>query len=163
MTRILAIDPSGNFKEGKGTTGFALFKKETPIALWAINSDRFDSDIEYWAYLAHKIEYYFPDVVVMEGYRLYNHKGIKASTQSNSDLETPQLIGALKLKCYELKIPYVIQYASEVKQRWNNNVLVNKGYLKEKNNRLYFEDMQTNDHVRDALRHGLHYLKYGRK
>lgn len=158
---LLTIDPSGNFKEGKGTSGYAILESGVPTRLGEIKATDFGSDVKYWREHVDLIELEFPDSVVMEGYRLYNHRGMAASSQANSELETPQLIGALKLKCFQFQIPYHIQFASEVKSRWNDNVLVNTGVLERRGNRLYFNGKMTNDHQRDALRHGLHFWRYG--
>lgn len=162
MIKMMAFDPSGNWKEGKGTTGICILVNGEPRELHELKAKDFKTPEKYW--LAHKrfIEAMEPDYVVMEGYRLYNHKGMKASTQANSELETPQLIGVLKVACLENHIPFHVQYATEVKARWSDNVLVNIGILERKaGNRLYFDGEATSNHKRDALRHALHYWKYG--
>lgn len=158
---ILAIDPSGNFKEGKGTSGLCLLKDKEIDTLWDIQARDYVKDVAYWHDHIYNIEKFHPDFVVIEGYRLYNHRGMAAASQANSELETSQLIGAIKLKCYEYSIPLHIQFASEVKSRWSDDVLVNTGTLERRGNRLYFNDRMTNDHQRDALRHALHFWRYG--
>lgn len=159
----LVFDPSGNFKEGKGTSGVAIFKDGEPAEIFEIKADNFDSADAYWDAHVTEIATRLPDQVIMEGYRLYNHKGMKASTQANSDLETPQLLGVLKHTCFSMVIPYRIQYAADVKTRWSDKVLVNLGILEERNGRYYFKGKMTNAHMRDALRHGLHYGRYGKR
>lgn len=158
--KILAIDPSGNFKEGKGTSGFCFIEDGKPFLLSELKADGFEYAEDYWISHLSLIKQYKPDAVVVEGYRLYNHKGMKASSQSNSELETVQLIGAIKVFCRENLIPLDIQYASEVKARWHEDVLVRQGYLEKKGNRYYFKGEITNTHKRDALKHGLHYVRY---
>lgn len=160
--KVLAIDVSGNFKEGKGTSGLCYMDRGEIISLAELKASNFDVAEAYWDKHTEAIEVADPDVLVIEGYRLYNHRGMKASSQANSELETPQLIGALKLYCHKHNIPVVIQYAHEVKSRWSEKVLVAKGYLEAKNgNRYHFKGEPTNDHKRDALKHALHYWRYG--
>lgn len=164
---ILTFDPSGNFKEGKGTTGIAhsvIHKVEdvnkslsASTVLAQLRAEECSSDTEYWLKHLHEIDIMKPDYVVIEGYRLYNHRGKEASMQANSELETPQLIGAIKTHCYKLGITVVIQYASEVKSRWSDDVLKAKGIIDEK---LRFNGERTNAHKRDALRHLLHFRRY---
>lgn len=160
---IVVIDPSGNFKEGKGTTGMCVLDNGTPLFLEDIKASDFSSAEEYWNGIINKIRQYEPDQLVFEGYRLYNNKKIAASAQANSELETPQLIGAIKLYCHIKSIPYHIQFATEVKTRWSDHVLVKKGIIESRNGRFYFNGEMTNDHKRDALRHGLHYWRYNRE
>ena len=160
MTKILAFDPSGNSNhdagnEGWGTTGVALERNGT-IVLDEIKSNTFSSTLEYWLAVSDYIEVYQPDYVVIEGYKLYNHKGMSAQTQSNSTLMTSQLIGILRMQCYDLNIPCTIQYASDVKTRWSDKVLTHMGLLD--GNR--FNGKATNAHKRDALRHLMHFKRY---
>ena len=154
---ILAMDISGNFKEGKGTTGLCVLEDGKPLELAEIKARHFDKAESYWNMHIEAIKLAKPDVVVMEGYRLYNHRGMKAKTQANSELETPQLIGAIRLFCHKENIPLVIQYAHEVKSRWSDKVLQANRILDERN---HFKGLATNNHKRDALRHALHYWRY---
>ncbi len=70
---------------------------------------------------------------------------------------TSQLIGAIRITCYNYGIETATQYAADVKSRWADHILQYKGYLDEKNR---FNDQATNTHKRDALRHLLHFMKY---
>ena len=48
---IIALDPSGNFEEGKGTTGFSLFscdKKEIIFTRITIKASDYKSKEDYW-------------------------------------------------------------------------------------------------------------------
>jgi hypothetical protein len=158
--KLLALDISGNFKEGKGTTGICLMENGEVTKLDAISAKDFDSVEEYWAEQGDYINREWPDHVVMEGYKLYNHKGMSAKTQANSDLETPQLLGFLKMVCYYLEIPYTIQYAADVKTRWSEDVLVQLGILEKKGTKYYWNGDSTVTHKRDALKHALHWTRY---
>lgn len=157
--RIIALDPSGNHdseKEGMGTTGIAKYVKGE-ITLHEIKASDFSSTAEYWDDVVESILNFDPDHIVMEGYKLYNHAGMSAQTQSNSTLMTSQLIGAIKLAAYCRKIPVHIQYAADVKTRWSNQVLQAKGILEAGDK---FKGKATNNHKRDSLRHLLHFKKY---
>lgn len=160
--KLLSIDVSGNFKEGKGTTGLCFMEGGKASRLYEIKAKDYDSDVQYWDAIMQNITFVL-DQVVIEGYRLYNHKGQAASAQANSELETPQLIGAIKMHCFGSNVPLHIQYASEVKTRWAESVLVATNELELKNNRYYFKGKMTNDHMRDAMKHALHFNRYGRK
>jgi hypothetical protein len=92
--KVIALDPSGNFKEGKGTTGICIMEDGVPKRLDHVEAKDFKTTMDYWDFIITVLIIEKPDHIVMEGYRLYNHKGMSAKTQANSDLETPQLIGA---------------------------------------------------------------------
>jgi|SRR6185312_3241864 len=154
------MDVSGNFKEGMGTTGYAVMENGELDHVGQISANGFDSAESYWQEHVWLLSFEKPDHFVFEGYRLYNHRGQAASSQANSILETPQLIGALRLASYGLKIPFTIQYASQVKTRWSDSVLQHLGVLDTSNR---FKGYATNTHKRDAIRHALHYNKYGGK
>lgn len=150
---ILAIDPSGEHnseKAGNGTTGFAL---RTPELLTTFDerAEKYETTEEYWEAVLHHIITEQPDYVVVEGYRLYNHRGMSASTQANSTLMTPQLIGCIRLTCKQLEIPLHTQFASEVKTRWTDAILAKK---------LYLTSGRGNVHQRDSLRHLAHFETY---
>lgn len=154
--KLVAIDPSGNFSEGKGITGIASFIDGYPSSLSEVKAEDYDSAPAYWNAVLNRLSILVPDIIVCEAYPLYAHK---AQTQSYSTLETPQLIGCITLWAWVRRIPVVFQTASMVKGRWNDDVLVHKGYLERKGNRLLFDGVPTNAHKRDALRHGLYYIK----
>lgn len=160
MTKTLSFDPSGNHnseKEGMGTTGVAIAVDGKVTELREVKAEDYKTTLDYWDALYALIEQEHPDYVVIEGYKLYNHKGMAARTQSNSTLMTSQLIGVLKMKCYHYEIPCTIQFASDVKTRWSDAILIRAGYLEEGNK---FKGKPTNAHKRDALRHLVHFYKY---
>lgn len=162
---IIALDPSGNHaseNEGSGTTGIAIYRNGK-IELKDIKASDYECIESYWSAILNFIKFNNPDYVVFEGYRLYNHRGMSAQTQANSTLQTSQLIGAIRVLCYQEGIPYYTQYAADVKSRWADHILLHKGYLSERGNRLLFNGESTNTHKRDALRHLLHFIKYNLK
>jgi hypothetical protein len=160
--KIIAMDISGNFKEGKGTTGICKLEDGVVMDLTTIAAKNYESAEEYWAAHEDYIQQEWPDHIVYEGYKLYNHKGTEAKMQANSDLETPQMLGFLKMVAYRLGIPYTIQYASDVKTRWQEPILVHLGHLEAKSGFHYWNGKKTVTHSRDSMKHALHFWKYGR-
>lgn len=167
MQIVISLDPSGNFFEGKGTTGFALARDGYVAIAGQIYSAEYSSQMEYWTAVIGTIRKYFLEkreedtfTVVCEDYRLY---ASASAAQINSNLETPQLIGAIKWWCYMNNIPVVMQMASEVKQRWSNEVLFTKGLLKKNaytKDKYTFGNLVLGRHSLDALRHLLHYTTF---
>jgi hypothetical protein len=159
--KLLALDPSGNHgREGMGTTGICVMEDGVPVELRHISAKDFGSEVDYWSAHVSFINKIAPDHIVFEGYKLYNHKGMAAKTQANSELQTPQLIGVLKYAASLRFIPYTVQFASDVKTRWSEDVLVRLGILEQKGNKYYFNGKSTVTHHRDALKHALHWDRY---
>lgn len=166
---IISLDPSGNHHEGNGTTGIAIAELfDKPISVGEIKANDYDTPEAYWnAHLALFKEYEFHSAhgemeMVMEGYRLYGHK---ADTQTNSILETPMLIGVIRHWCFVNEVPLKIQYAVEVKNRWSDEVLQRKGIIRRVNGQriLAASGQRLNNHKTDAVRHLMHYIRYGRR
>lgn len=154
---LMSLDISGNFHEGKGTTGVCIRKGED-LELSEIKASQYDSAEDYWDAHISLIQQMFPDQLIIEGYRLYHHQGQSAQSQANSVMETSQLLGVLRAAAHSLEIPVTIQYASEIKKRWSERVLVHLEYLEQKGKRYYFKGKPTSTHMRDALKHMLHFL-----
>lgn len=158
--KILSFDPSGNFAEGKGTTGYAVgMDGHMPHKLEDIRATDYATKHAYW--FAHKelIEKTFPDCIVIESYKLFGHK---AKEQTGSSLETPQLIGYLEMVAYEFNIPVFFQDPS-TKQRHTDDILVKTGVLETKGKKYYYKGEMVNRHKRDALRHDLYFRKFNLK
>lgn len=155
---LLTFDPSGNFHEGKGTTGYAVFQDGELIGFNDIKSEKCFTQEEYWAKHRNLIEGQQPDIVLIESYKLFEHK---AQSQSWSALETPQLIGFLRMVCYDLNIPVVFQDPAQ-KAGVNDIRLTKLGYLEKRGDRYYVDGRLTNLHMRDAIRHGIYYYRYGK-
>jgi hypothetical protein len=158
---VLAIDPSGSYFEGKGTTGWALFDAESRKLLDYGNVRAADYKLvsQYYAAVSKLIK---PGMkVVIEEYLLYANK---AKQQINSKMETSKLIGYLQMYCYEHNVSYTMQLAGEVVKRWADHILVHKGVIKQKENtsRNVFCALGriTNEHERDAMRHAMHYITF---
>jgi len=170
---LVAIDPSGNKgKEGNGITGMAFFRNGVLEKTAAIRAEEYRSIEEYWWmgirnemmkwFLSIKSDTLMPRHVVCESYRL---QAGKQMAQTWSSLETPQLIGFLRMECYNNHIKFHLQEPS-IKVRWNDEILENMGIVerRDRTKKLYFthsENAPSLDHERDAVRHGLHAHKYG--
>ena len=160
---ILAIDPSGNFYEGKGTTGWVLMDStEHLISIGSISAKDYKCAEEYWDAHIEILDRYFKQfgkdlIVVMEEYILYRNR---SKNQTNSKIETCRLIGVLQHFCWRYKQPYTMQLAASVKSRWSDNVLKYEKILDKKYGVLVHRQTGLNlnsDHIRDAFRHAIHY------
>lgn len=161
---ILALDPSGNFHEGKGTTGWVLMNyKEKLIARGYISAKNYSCPEEYWDAHINLIEqnhkkYGDTLIVVMEDYVLYRDK---ATNQTNSKIETCRLLGVLQHTCWKLKQPYSMQLAASVKQRWSDDLLFREHIIfRDKRNIIHTDSGMSLGlvHTRDAFRHAMHYI-----
>ena len=166
---ILSLDPSGSFKEGKGCTGWSVMDvKANHISLVGnIFAKDYPCMEGYWnAHLKIIDEfnkrYKGRLCIVMEDYLLYSHR---AESQINSRMETPKVIGVIQHHCFTNKIPYYMQMASSVKNRWNNEILHYKGYIATKSRRyvLPHNNKLINKHVLDSIRHAVHFHTFKNK
>lgn len=160
---ILALDPSGNFDEGKGTTGWVLMNyKEKLIASGAIAAKNFKSAEDYWTEHINLIiknaeKYKEGLVVVVEDYVLYRDK---ATSQTNSRMETCRLLGLIQWICAQNNIALVFQLATTVKHRWSNDLLCRERIFYEDRDGLHHTDTgfkMTLAHTQDAFRHAIHF------
>ena len=158
---IIAIDPSGNFEEGKGTTGTCIFDcvNNKITALRDISAKNYKTKEEYWQahidYLTTALETFKDSMVVIEDFTLDPRRAMQ---QSHSKMETPKIIGILQLFCQQHQIEYRMQRAVEVKNRWADHILEFKNYI-EKRNRMYYLPYAKNPmsrHCKDAIRHAVH-------
>ncbi len=160
---ILAMDPSGNFMEGRGTTGWVLIDKDENILdTGVIKAANFNRPEEYWNAHKNLIEYYNNKyeasmIVVLEDYILY---GNRSRSQTNSKMETCRLLGMLQWYCWKMRQPYALQRATEVKSRWADDILEYDGIIR-KQGRFWVHTASgiylNPDHKRDAFRHAIHY------
>jgi hypothetical protein len=166
---ILALDPSGSFNEGKGTTGWCVLEEASQVITMSgeLNAKSYKCIETYWQ--AHlqliadlKKRYGKRLVVVIEDFILYAQK---AQAQINSRLETPKLIGILQYYCYTQQIPYHMQLASQVKKRWNDQILHYKGYVATQKRQLVIPrtNVRLSRHCKDAIRHAVHYSTFKNK
>ena len=153
-TSFIVIDPSGNFDEGKGTTGYATFRNNELEDFNDIKSKDFKTQMEYWDKILGLI--WEQNFVVCESYKLQPNKSM---AQSWSTLETPQFIGVLRYTCWQENLTIKFQDPS-CKVRFSDEILLKAGVFEKKNKLYYCQGRKTNDHMRDAIRHGLYYIKY---
>ncbi len=157
--KLLALDPSGNFskREGDGTTGWAIFEDGELKDFGDVKAADYTKIEEYWEAVSDLIDLSI-NITVCESYRLFAGK---ASAQSNSMMETPQLIGYLRMHCYKWEIPIVFQDPKD-KLRVTDPILVRQGVFELKARKHYCMNRPTNLHMRYTIRHGMYFLEYGK-
>jgi hypothetical protein len=156
MSKVLCFDPSGNFEEGSGTTGWASFEDGELKWFKDISAKEFNSLEEYFDAHRKLIVAIAPDEIVIEDYKLFGHK---AKEQSWSALETPQLIGFLRMICYTQDIKLIFQSPKD-KVRVADPQLERLGIIQKMGNSYWCMGRKTNLHQRDAIRHGVFYHRY---
>lgn len=168
---ILSFDPSGNFNEGKGITGYALLDELTGkiTSTGEIDASEVLCAENHWARHLELIDSaHFGSTnltVVCEDYMLYANR---AASQINSRFETPKLIGLMQYHCWKAGIPFYLQTAVSVKRRWPNYLLEKKEYLNVKSYQkgektydvCYINDKKIVDHIVDAIRHAVHFYTF---
>ena len=166
---VLAFDPSGSFEEGKGTTGYCLMDLKTGKILRAgvIHAKDFSTAPAYWnahIQLIWEVSRKYPKqlLILAEDYILYKDK---AESQTNSKMETCRLLGILEHYCWSEDLHFHTQTASQVVNRWNNDVLVFKKilYFEGKRPFLIASRKPVSRHTLDAIRHAIHYKTFGIK
>lgn len=164
---VIALDPSGNFEEGKGTTGCCLFNAENKIIIstWNIRASDYTSKEEYWnahlSFLKRIMLTYKNTTIVMEDFTL-NPK--RALQQSYSKMETSKLIGVIQMACAENHWPLKMQLPVEAKSRWSDSFLERKHIIKKLNKGYATSSGQTiSRHEKDAIRHAVHYATFYNK
>lgn len=160
---ILAFDPSGSYKEGKGTTGWVLMDfKEHLLERGYTPATDYKCPEEYWNGVLDVLRKYhrrYEDdlIVVIEDYVLYRDK---VDSQTNSQMETCRLIGVLLWYCWKIKQPYTLQLAASVKDRWSDELLLREGIIYRDGRNLRHTQSGLSlglIHTRDAFRHAQHY------
>ena len=168
FSHILAFDPSGNFEEGKGTTGVCLFDSENNkiINTWNISASDFETKEAYWQEHINLIEAtklkFNKLIIVIEDFMLDPKRALQ---QSHSRMETPKLIGIIQLQCKMNNIPYAMQRPTDVKTRWADYILEYKNYII-KYKRSYVlpgTNKSISRHCKDAIRHAVHYHTFKNK
>lgn len=149
--KIMAIDPSGNFNEGKGTTGIAYFEDNKLIKTLDIKAKEYQSQMSYWWSVRAKVFKYKPDILVIESFELFADKGKELT---GSEFETAQLIGILK-SCagvFPPRAKQVVMQKPSIKSRYPDELLIKKGIIN--------KDNEYSPHIKDAIRHGLYYINF---
>ena len=159
----LAIDPSGNFTEGKGHTGIAgiVDSKWDTVFTKSVNASDYESRYLYWTAVKKIIQDYIlegtPIQVIIESYV------VRANGFTTGKMpETAMLIGVLVYFCEMNNVPVYFQAPSQAKTRFRDDLLPT--YLPQMTvtdkNRYYLGKKLTNDHERDALKHLLYFKRY---
>lgn len=159
----IAIDPSGNFEEGKGHTGVAFIEGSdwSTVKTKSINAKDFNTRHEYWSAIKKIIQ----DIglegtrtqIIIESY-VTRMNGFTIGKMP----ETAMLIGVLVYFCEMYKIPYYLQNASQAKTRFKDAMLPDfiPGLELKDSGRYVLKGNVTNDHERDALKHLLYFKRY---
>lgn len=159
----LAIDPSGNFEEGKGHTGIARIVDDdwASVRTQSINAKDFETRHQYWSAIKKVIQdLHLAGVrtqVVIESY-VTRSNGFTIGKMP----ETAMLIGVLVYFCEMYKIPVYFQSPSQAKVRFKDELLVKHipDLERKATGKYYHKGVVMNDHERDALRHLLFFKKY---
>ena len=152
---VLALDISGAFHEGKGVTGWCTMTDRKLLATGIVSAINHKTDMTYYRAILDLItrmallHHGTPFTVVIEDYLLYGHK---AAAQTNSHMETSQLLGIVKYFCWEHGITYTTQRAVDVKNRWTDDILIHA--------KIDLPHYKNSKHVRDAIRHAMHYTTF---
>lgn len=133
--KVMAIDPGKHI-------GFAYMEGTELKTAGVLLSEYSNLEMLFDAMLTFNV-----DEVVVEDFKLYPWKSME---QSWSQMETPRIIGIIEYWGWKNGIPIILQPAS-VKQAFPDERLKCEGYYVE------------NKHARDAIRHALYYLKFGRR
>lgn len=159
----IAIDPSGNFVEGKGHTGIACMLNEDvhTLATKSINAKSYDDRCTYWDDILSTIRTIHESgqklQVVIESY-VMRMNGFTIGKMP----ETAMLIGVLVFYCEQHDIPYYLQQPSQAKSRFKDELLPK--YFPDlelrETGKYYLHGKLTNDHERDAIKHLLFFKKY---
>jgi len=158
--RILIFDPSGNFYEGKGTTGWAFYHDGNLTSVGQLRAEEATTQLNYWQMHISLIDALKPEILICEDYTLYSST---AKAQIGSAFETPQLIGMLKYVLAERSVRLVLYPASH-KARFTNVILLrDKTITQDTNNRYYATGVPITNHILDAIRLGEYFKRYGKK
>lgn len=164
---IIALDPSGNFEEGKGTTGFCLFScdKKEIIFTTTIKASDYKSKEDYWHahinILKKFTTLYKNAIIVMEEFTLNPRRALQ---QSHSRMETSKLIGVIQLACAEQGWNLKMQLPVEAKSRWPDSVLEHKHLIKRiQRGHALLSGQIISRHEKDAIRHAIHYNSFYNK
>jgi hypothetical protein len=157
--KVLCFDPSGNYNEGSGTTGWAYFEDGELIEFGTISATDSNSLEGYWSAHEQLIVVKQPNIVVCESFKLFAHK---QKAQTWSQMETPQLIGYMRMMCWKRHVKMIFQSPSD-KVRVADPILVKIGVLEMKGKNYYCNGKPTNLHIRDAIRHGIYFHKYNKE
>lgn len=132
---VLALDPGE-------TTGMAAFRGSHRLVATQLQGHTVPA---IFRQIRTALNFYHPDAVVMEDYRVYSWK---TRDHANSDMFTSRLIGAVECLCEDLQVPLKKQMAG-----------IAKGFCTDDKLRMW--DLYAGGrHSRDATRHAVYYLLF---
>jgi len=138
LDSLLALDPGE-------TTGWALFSDGKLEICGQISSSGTQGLVDVTNFVM-EVQ---PRLVICEGYKVYDWK---RDQHVWSDLYTVRLIGAIEVTCAKMCIPVRFQMAQTGKSFCSDAKLKAWGYW------------QVGErHARDAIRHGCHWLLFGKE
>lgn len=167
--KYIFVDPSGNFNEGKGHTGIACiedFNWDT-LKYISITANKYKTRLDYWKAIMGYIHdnIFYGDtpstaentLVIIESFTIRTQGFLLGKMP-----ETIQFIGALEFILELYNVKYVLQTPSQAKSRFKDEDLAKyiPNFEKRGNGRYYLKTKIVNDHVRDALKHLLYFMKY---
>lgn len=135
---VLALDPGE-------TTGWALFHGGGLVG-WGQETCEGTAGYKQ---VSNLIATCAPKTVICENYRVY---GSKRDQHVGSDLYTVRLIGAIEHECMQRNIPCYFQMAA-----------IGKGFSTDTKLKMWGYWKQGQRHSRDAIRHGCHWLLFGKE
>lgn len=173
---ILAMDPSGSFRYGSGTTGYTFIDYDTKEIFvghqikakdfkkyLGLGNTKYQDEHALTILYANKLakDKNKKLVVVLEDYIQ------SAATPKYQALETSELIGRLTMVMTDNNIMFVRQRSQLIKTNLAKEqalILLSNNQLsteKDKLNRTrwYLHGKQINNHILDAIRHGLYYIE----
>ena len=168
--KYIFVDPSGSFNEGKGHTGIAVIKDDdwSTLEYKSIAAKDYDYRHDYWCDVMQFIKAQTfcinPEPnknlgtrVVIESFMIRTQGFLMGKMP-----ETIQFIGALEYDLENHGISYSLQTPTQAKARFKDEDLPRyiPGFEKRDNGRYYLNGKQINDHIRDALKHLLYFIKY---
>lgn len=161
-TKYIVIDPSGSFNEGKGHTGITTIVGEdwNTLEVQSFAAKNYSNRTLYWSEIIQKIIKEFkkgPIEVIIESFQIRT-----AGFMLGKMPETILFIGAIEYICELNGIKYTTQLPTVAKSRFKDEHLdmYIPGFEHRSNGHYYLNGKQTNDHMRDALKHLLYYFKY---
>lgn len=158
--KYIFVDPSGSFNEGKGHTGIAIITDNdwSTLEYKSIAAKDYPDRHSYWTAIIHEVrDLVHENHVVIESFMIRTQGFLMGKMP-----ETIQFIGALEYALEHAHIPYSLQTPTQAKSRFEDNSLSRyiPGFEKRPNGRYYLNGKQVNDHIRDALKHLLYFMKY---
>ena len=157
------VDPSGSFNEGKGHTGIAVIEDNdwSTLKYKSIAAKDYENRHQYWTAIMEEIVSHIDEEseakVIIESFMIRTQGFLMGKMP-----ETIQFIGALEFILEECEVPYSLQTPTQAKSRFKDDDLPKyiPGFEKRINGRYYLNGKQVNDHIRDALKHLLYFIKY---